>query len=123
MRNVKLYNATYYLKHKTQLRKDTRRYQIEHPEMGILANARRRCNNPKREHYRWYGARGIKCLIKNTKELIDAIGRRPSKEYSLDRIDNNGHYEIGNIRWATVREQETTKRHGNQYGVNYWRNK
>jgi hypothetical protein len=68
-----------------------------------------RCNNPKNNRYYAYGARGIKFKFTKTQDLIDVIGIRPMG-YSLDRIDNNGHYEPGNVRWLPKNLQSRSRR-------------
>lgn len=71
---------------------------------------KRRCDDPRATGYQNYGARGIKCLLNSPQEILDDIGHRPSKTHTIDRIKNNGHYEKGNIRWATKLEQGANKR-------------
>ena len=72
--------------------------------------AKGRCSNPNNAKYPYYGGRGIEFRLTSINELLDTIGRRPSKDHSLDRIDVNGHYEVGNIRWATREEQTRNQR-------------
>lgn len=78
-------------------------------ERAALNAARLRCENPDNLSYAWYGARGIKFLIPSVKALVAAIGPRPEGK-TRDRINNDGHYEIGNVRWATRLEQARNKR-------------
>lgn len=69
-----------------------------------------RCRKPTEASYKNYGGRGIEQRFKTFEEFCEAIGPRPSLEHSVDRIDNDGHYEKGNVRWATATEQVANKR-------------
>ena len=71
--------------------------------------AKNRCNSKKDLRYNDYGGRGIKFLLPPFKEVLKILGPKP-EGMSIDRINNNGHYEIGNVRWATVKEQAANKR-------------
>jgi hypothetical protein len=86
------------------------------PEYHVYAVAQQRCTNPKSQRWASHGGRGIKFLFNSFEEFISHIGRRPSGDYSLERIDNNGNYEEGNVKWATRSEQQLNKRrHGKGY--------
>ena len=82
-------------------------------------DAKRRCNNVKHKQYFNYGGRGIKFNFSSFWEFFDHIGYKPSG-YCLDRIDNNGHYEIGNVQWTSYsqsnlnkRREQTVRKHSN----------
>jgi hypothetical protein len=81
------------------------------PEHTAYRNARNRCDSdPKGWHFQFYAARGIKFLFTGFDEWYAALGLRPSKEHSVDRIDVNGNYEPGNVRWATKDVQGVNRR-------------
>jgi len=78
------------------------------PEYDAWQNMRSRCERPAYPHYADYGGRGI-TVCARWRESFEAfladMGPRPSAKHSVDRIDVNGHYEPGNVRWATQPEQ------------------
>lgn len=74
--------------------------------------AKDRCRNHKSKKYKDYGGRGIEFRFNSFAEFFAHLGQKPTPLHSLDRIDNEGHYEMGNVRWATKSEQMSNTVHG-----------
>lgn len=83
-----------------------------------------RCYNKKCSNYKHYGGRGIDVYDKwhddkiFAEEIVGLIGERPTKEYSLDRIDNDKGYYPNNIRWATQKQQTNNTRYSHLLTAN-----
>ena len=94
---------------------------VEHRAWRKMLN---RCYDPNDKSWRDYGGRGIavcKEWLTNFPAFLAHVGAKPSPELSLDRIDNDGNYEPGNVRWATRLEQRHNRRPGYSPVGNYSR--
>lgn len=80
------------------------------PEYAAYREAKYRCSNSNAQAWKHYGGRGIEFRFGSFEEFLAEIGRRPTLEHSLDRRNNDGHYEPGNVRWATASEQSLNRR-------------
>lgn len=83
------------------------------PEYRIWAAAKDRCFSKTCVSYKNYGGRGITMCDKWRRDFtafIADVGWRPSKQHTLDRTDNDGNYEPGNVKWVSVIEQANNQR-------------
>lgn len=77
-----------------------------------------RCENPNYPEYKYWGGRGIRVCVHwhDFQNFFADMGIRPNG-LTLDRKNNDGNYEPGNCRWATIQEQRVNSRsasHGPQ---------
>lgn len=119
----------YYLNNKKHYKKQHKKYYNEnkikilkinkithknnkklHQYKYTLKNIKQRCNNLNNVAFKYYGGRGIKCLITESelKFLWERDKAYEMKKPSIDRIDNNENYCLENCRY--IEQSENTKR-------------
>lgn len=88
----------------------------DHPLYPTYLSMMHRCYEPQATNYQWYGGRGITVCDEWRGDpaafitWIEAnLGPRPAG-MTLDRIDNDGPYAPGKVRWATQSEQVRNQR-------------
>jgi hypothetical protein len=101
-----------------------------HPLYGIWKGMLNRCENPGNSRYPGYGGRGITvCPEWHDVAVFIAwieknLGHRPEGRlpggqpvYTLDRIDNDGNYEPGNVQWSDRIQQARNRRFPREAGA------
>ncbi len=82
-------------------------------EYRAWCSMKTRCNNPNFKFYSHYGGRGIRVCDKwmgSFPSFYEDVGDSPSPKHQVDRIDNNGDYEPGNVHWVLAAENCRNKR-------------
>ena len=76
-------------------------------------NMKARCARKNHPEYSRYGGRGITVCdewVSDFSAFISSLPERPSKKHQIDRIDTDGNYEKGNIRWVTAQQNSMNRR-------------
>jgi hypothetical protein len=101
------------------------------PEYSVWHAMKRRCYEPGYKAFHHYGGRGITVCDRwrdDFAAFFSDVGPRPTERHELDRINNDGHYEPGNVRWATKTQNNSNQRdnhlltlHGETKTISEWR--
>jgi hypothetical protein len=94
---------------KRQHKKNTKHGMSDSRVNHVCRAAKQRCENPKHPSYKDYGGRGIQFLWTSFETFFAEMGA-PLPGATLERRDNDSHYESGNNYWATRIEQNNNTR-------------
>ena len=98
------------------VRRRSNAHREAHKHYARWTDMKSRCHNPEHRRYADYGGRGIAVCdawrnsYQAYEDYILELGPQPTPKHTLDRTDNDGNYEPGNLRWATPEQQRLNKR-------------
>lgn len=112
-------NAAFLARKDAMVAKTKKHGQWQARTYRIWLGMRARCSNPNITHYARYGGRGIRVCERwqSFENFLADMGEAPPG-HSLDRIDNDGHYEPSNCRWATQQQQMDNTAHARRITIN-----
>lgn len=89
--------------------------KIYRDEYHIWCAMKYRCLNPKHKAYHCYGGRGITICdrwlgVGGFANFVADMGRRPTDDHSIERVDVNGNYEPSNCIWIPRKDQMSNYR-------------
>ncbi|MBB5710834.1 hypothetical protein [Sphingomonas xinjiangensis] len=86
-------------------------------EYCALKNAIDRCTRSNHPQFKDYGGRGITVdplfldPIGGFEAFLEAVGPKPKPALTLDRVDNDKGYVVGNLAWTSRQVQQRHRRH------------
>lgn len=109
------YMKQYQQQHQTEIKRNREKHYAT--IRGYIGRLRRniyaRCNNPKSTGYKNYGGRGIKVKFISFDDFYNYVVNEikvDPRGLTIDRINNDGDYEPGNIRFVTRPQNNRNKR-------------
>lgn len=113
--NINSGNTTKCRKCASKLRK-SKHGRKHHKLYSLWCSQRQRCYSINNKDYNNYGGRGIKMSEEFNNNIhiwlayVEYLPNAYKKGYTIDRINNDGNYERGNLRWASKAIQSRNRR-------------
>lgn len=82
------------------------------PIYAVWKNMISRCYDPSNKSFKNYGARGVSVCQEwhDISRFNDDVCGHPGVGLTFDRVDVNGNYEPGNVRWTSKSVQAQNRR-------------